>query len=146
MSDIVLNKDFLDKDVFLKIKNTLLSDCFPWFYNSFTGNINDKSDFFNLMLVPILSKLDCSFLIRAKINLYTKKEQQIETDFHVDQTYKHKVAIFSVNSNNGFTLFEDGRKITSEENQISFFNGDLKHCSVNQTDENIRINININYV
>jgi len=162
MSDIVLNKDFLNEDVFLKIKSTLLSNNFPWFYNSFTGNINDRSnflfyhylfkdnlqesDFFNLILVPILSKLDCSFLIRAKINLYTKKEQQIETDFHVDQTYKHKVAIFSVNSNNGFTLFEDGRKITSEENQIAFFEGDLKHCSVNQTDENVRINININYI
>jgi hypothetical protein len=25
------------------------------------------------------------------------------------------------------------------------FNGQLEHCSVNQTDENLRINININY-
>jgi len=161
-SDIVLMENFLKEDIFLKIKNILLSSDFPWFYNSYTGDINDKnnflfyhylfkdnqqtSDFFNLILVPILSKLECSLLLRAKINLYTKKEKAIKTAYHVDQKYNHKVALFSINSNNGFTLFEDGRNIISKENQIAFFDGDLKHSSVNQTDENLRINININYL
>ena len=90
MSDIVLNKDFLNEDVFLKIKSTLLSNNFPWFYNSFTGNINDRSnflfyhylfkdnlqesDFFNLILVPILSKLDCSFLIIPCVSKQTPSD------------------------------------------------------------------------
>ena len=57
---------------------------------------------------------------------------------------KHMVALFSINNNNGYTLFENGDKILSKENQLILFNGDLKHCSVAQTDENVRINININ--
>ena len=63
---------------------------------------------------------------------------------HVDQPTKHTVALFSVNTNNGYTLFENGEKVVSVENQLVMFDGSIRHCSVAQTDENLRVNININ--
>ena len=63
---------------------------------------------------------------------------------HTDTPQKHMVALFSINTNNGYTLFENGDKVASVENQLVLFDGSLKHCSVAQTDENIRVNININ--
>ena len=41
---------------------------------------------------------------------------------------------------------EDGTKLESIENSLVVFNGDIKHRSVGQTDENIRVNINIDWI
>ena len=88
--------------------------------------------------------LKFNYLIRAKINLYTKKDKFIETALHVDSYDPHQVALYSLNTNNGYTLFEDGTKIPSVENQMILFDGSLRHASVAQTDSNVRVNININ--
>ena len=69
----------------------------------------------------------------------------IKHEFHIDDKIKHKVALFTVNTNNGYTEFENGEKIPSIENTLALFDGNVKHRSVVQTDENLRINININY-
>ena len=152
--------NFLNKNIFNEIKNILTSDNFPWYYKSVVGHPEDNSDFFFChflfennqqmspyflnILMPILGKLNFNYLIRAKINLYTKKNKEIKTAFHTDFNKKHTVALYSVNTNNGYTLFKNKEKIYSKENQLILFNGELEHCSVAQTDENIRINININ--
>ena len=64
---------------------------------------------------------------------------------HVDDVIPHMVGLYSVNNNNGYTLFEDGTKVKSVENQMVIFDGSRKHCSVAQTDTNVRVNININF-
>ena len=158
--DIKLIDNFLEKNLFSQIKNILTNDNFSWYYKSVVGHSEDRSDFFfchllfeneqqtspyfSNILMPILGKLNFNYLIRAKINLYTKKEKEIKTAFHTDFSKKHKVALYSVNTNNGYTLFKNKEKVYSKENQLILFNGELEHCSVAQTDENIRINININ--
>ena len=53
--------------------------------------------------------------------------------------------LYSINTNNGFTLFENGDKVLSKENRAIIFDGKIKHKSVSQTDKKVRINININY-
>ena len=68
-----------------------------------------------------------------------------KTAFHVDRYDSHMVGLYSVNTNNGYTLFEDGTKVESVENQMVIFDGKRKHCSVAQTDTKLRINININF-
>lgn len=151
--------NFLTKEVFSNIKKNFDSN-FAWFYQDSTGNKTDKSNYyfshilfdnneskspyFNSILMPILGKLNFNYLHRAKLNLYTKREKQIKTASHVDFEKPHTVALFSFNTNNGYTEFEDGYKIKSIENTMVLFSGNLKHRSVNQTDENIRINLNIN--
>jgi len=51
-----------------------------------------------------------------------------------------------MNTNNGFTYFKNGDKVPSVENQMLIFDGQLQHCSVAQTDERHRININIDII
>jgi len=155
--------NLLEPTVFKDIQNFIFkSHNFPLFYHNDVGikgdisdfmfthlfYINDKqnSDFMSFILNPILDKLKPKKLIRAKLNCYTKKEKHIKTSAHVDYKYPHKVALFSLNTCNGYTYFtKSKKKIYSVENDCVLFNGQLKHCSVNQTDENLRINININY-
>jgi hypothetical protein len=154
-------KNFLDKDSFIKINELLLSSNFPWFYQSKLSSDSDTSDnfffchnlykdsqqqslFFDLILTPILKKLNFKNLLRAKINCYTKNPKEIKTSFHVDSTTPHTVCLYSINTNNGYTLFKKNKKIYSIENQMLIFDGKLEHCSVAQTDEKIRVNININ--
>ena len=148
-----------EKNIFKGIKDLLMSPEFPYYYNNKVADKKDNSDFyfshrlydnhqqtssfFTKIVPPILAKLEFKQLYRAKVNCYTKKHKQIITKMHTDTPQKHMVALFSINTNNGYTLFENGDKILSVENQLVVFEGHLKHCSVAQTDKNIRVNINI---
>ena len=42
------------------------------------------------------------------------------------------------------SIFEDGKKEHSRENSMEIFSGHIQHRSINQTDENKRMNLNIN--
>jgi len=156
-------KNFLDKDLFYKLKSIVFSETFPYYYKPNTGSRLDKSDFFfshilyadkeqqspyfNDLLMPILGNLKYNYLIRAKINCYTIKSKTIYTEMHRDYDFEHQVALFSFNTCNGFTYFEDNQeKILSVENQMLLFDGNKNHCSVAQTDTNLRINLNINLI
>lgn len=160
MNNITIKKNYLPKQQFKKLKDLLMDYDFPWFYASFNASPNDtkgfhffhllynndkvNSDYYDIVLNPILKKQKYNKLIRAKCNLYTLRDQSIKSDYHIDNTFAHKVLLYSINTNNGFTLFENGQKIQSIENQLIIFDGLMKHCSVSQTDQNIRVNININ--
>jgi hypothetical protein len=152
--------NFLDNGLFLKIKQILFSPHFPYYYQSSVASEKDNSDFyfnhlfylnnqqqssfFSDIVFPIIGKYGFKKLIRAKCNLYTKKEKQIPHAFHLDFEIPHTVLLYSVNTNNGYTMFKSGEKIYSKENQLIVFDGLLEHCSVAQTDEKIRVNVNIN--
>ena len=152
--------NFLSEDTFKQLQSIVLSHQFPYFYSANTGIQGDYSDFyfehmlyedqkqssnfFHSLLMPIIGQLNYDYLLRAKVNMYTKKDKEIYTSYHVDSNASHQVALFAFNTCNGFTSFEDGEKIPSVANQIAIFDGSRKHCSVAQTDENIRVNLNIN--
>ena len=57
----------------------------------------------------------------------------------------HKGAILYLNTNDGYTCFEDGNKIKSIENRFVAFDSSLKHSGTTCTDEPRRIVLNINY-
>ena len=150
---------FLDKELFKKVKKEL--DTIPWYYSSTTGMENDYSNYlfyhslydnkkvesehyFNSILMPVLGKLNFNYLNRAKLNLYTNRNKHIKTSFHIDNQEPHTVALFAFNTNNGYTEFENKTKVPSKENTLILFAGHLAHRSINQTDKNIRINLNIN--
>ena len=163
--------NFLDKKTFDEIKNLMQSQGFPWFLcdkvssNERKGKDNyyfshqfyDKVNYGEVhgvtqptslhfkAILPLLNKLEVKSLIRVKANLYTYVGTQIEHGFHIDKSFPHKGAIFSINSNNGYTLLEDGTKIESVENRILLFDPATKHTSATCTDNARRINININY-
>ena len=155
--------NYLKYSIFKKIQDIVFSSYFPLYYNPNVGKKDDNSDFMfthifyeneknnsdftDLIIKPILEQLKPKTLLRVKLNCYTKKDKPIYTKFHKDYPISHKVALFSLNTCNGFTYFKSSKnKIKSIENQMLIFNGEKEHCSVNQTDQNLRLNININYI
>jgi hypothetical protein len=154
--------NFLDKNIHKEIKKTMFGVDFPWYYlaqiaspddetdfmfnHTFYGNNQMLSQYFPTLVMPIIGNIKYNYLIRIKANLYTKKDKHIIHGFHVDSFEPHRVALYSINTNNGYTEFEDGEKFYSIENRLIIFDGKKKHRSVSQTDENIRVNININLV
>ena len=82
---------------------------------------------------------------RVKANFYPYGETFRIHPYHIDQEYDHQGAIFSLNTCNGFTEFEDGTKIDSVENRLFLFNPSVKHRSTNTTNAMGRFNINFNF-
>jgi len=157
--------DFLNESDFLKIKESLLSDEFPWYYNKvldrtlvsleskeynfqFTHNFykdGNPSSNAVFLLDPIINKISPKTILRIKANLNVKTEKIIEHGHHVDFD-DCTTAIFYVNSNNGKTIFQNGSVVESLENRLLIFNSNLMHSGTTCTNENVRCVINFNYI
>ena len=158
--------DFLDKKDFLFIHNLIMKDPFPWFYmDSYeeTGLDKSKSDNFSYYLHNLyddsmprsphfehifpyfLNKIDLKSLIRVKVNNYAREDKLIEHELHTDYDYSNNGAVFSINTCDGNTKFEDGTKVESVANRIVLFDASKPHCSTNTTNQPRRVNINFNY-
>ena len=99
------------------------------------------------LIDPILSKLNVEVLLRMKFNMNIRTNEIIESNFHVDLDLNtYKIAIFYLNNNDGYTLFECGEKIESVANRVVIFDGKLKHCGTSCTNQKNRIVLNINYI
>ena len=113
--------------------------------HEFYSNYKPTSKEFDL-LMPFLLKIKPSAIIRIKANLNPKSNEIIEHGFHVDHDYDNsKTSIFYLNSNDGYTLFENGTKIESIENRFITFDSNQKHSGTNCTNTEARIVINFNY-
>jgi|MDTG01.1.fsa_nt_gb hypothetical protein len=154
--------NFLPKHLYDRISRLLLTQEFPWYFQPSVASLDDDNDFyfthrfyrdgkqqsphFQEIIHPIIGRLGFDYMIRAIANLYTRKEENKQNGFHLDLFTEHVVGLYSVNTNDGYTVFEDGSKIPSVANTMVLFNGKLKHASVCQTDEKIRVNINFNFI
>ena len=151
--------NFLDKEKFNKISDTIMGDNFPWFYNDGITNDNDKdkfylthmiyrqpnvqSDWFNMCL-PIIEKLECKSIIRIKANSYFSVDKTKKNQPHTDYSYKHKGCLLYMNDNNGCTYFEN-EIITPKANRVVLFDPSISHSSSLCDDQKRRITINFNY-
>jgi hypothetical protein len=160
---IKITKNTLDKKVHQQISDFILkSHLFPFFYSEGVAKSEDSDFFFNHVFYDEKNKINSSYfesialpllgiikfkkLIRVKLNCYVNQKTQIKNNFHLDLPYNHKVALYNINTNNGYTEFETGEKIVSKANELILFDGKIKHRSVTQNDNNLRLNININYL
>tara|TARA_A100001391_G_scaffold6640_3_gene4272 strand:+ start:819 stop:1292 length:474 start_codon:yes stop_codon:yes gene_type:complete len=151
--------NFLSDYDFKKIKETFMSDNFPYYFNNtvvdekdtknfyFVHTLYDQnvvnSDFFKIV-DPLISKLNILFLRRIKVNCYTRTDKLIKHKPHKDLPMPHEGAIFSLNTCNGGTYV--GKKfIKSVANRILLFDPSVSHSSTNCTDQQARFNININW-
>tara|TARA_B100000768_G_scaffold73597_1_gene70508 strand:- start:194 stop:721 length:528 start_codon:yes stop_codon:yes gene_type:complete len=119
-------------------------------YNDFSThmvytNHQINSDFAFEKLQPLLNLLDIKALIRIKINAYPRTPKVINHQNHVDYDFKHKGALFFVNTNDGLTVLENETNILSVENKLLLFDSSKDHHSTTTSDTNRRITININY-
>ena len=155
--DNVLDKEQLE----LIQKATNLNSNLAWFYADhvsvenandgfyFVHNVyaNDQplSEYYHLIKELFQPHLNWITLLKCKVNLFPKSECLIQYGFHIDQPFKHKDAVFYLNTNNGYTEFKDGTKVESKANRLLLFENNEEHASTNCTDEYARFNINFNY-
>jgi hypothetical protein len=165
--------NFLDDDNFLMVKKFMMSPRCQWRFIDFIAHKdkrdNDKDGYFVHSFkdlnpdtmkerfqespnISILSNLmnkikdNVSYqnVLRIRSSLYPRRSIQKPDPMHLDYDFPHKVCIYYVNTNNGYTMFENGEKVSSLENRLLIFDGLEKHCSVVQTDTAARFIININ--
>lgn len=147
------------------IFNLTSSQEFPWFYlDSKVGKsygsdeLNDyqfthmfyfdykpKSNFIGI-LEPLLEILNPLAIIKIKANMTlaspTIKEFPMHTD--VEGFTGGVTAIYYINSNDGYTVFETGDKIDSVANRLVVFNSTIKHAGSTHTNTKYRSVINFN--
>ena len=107
------------------------------------SNYAPASPFFN-ELAPIWQKIDPCSIVRSKANLTMKTVEHDKSAYHTDVD-NCITAIYYVNTNNGYTEFQNGMKVDSIENRIVIFDSNEKHRAVTTTDTARRVVINFNY-
>ena len=155
---------FLPKDEFEIINKFIFSDDFPWFFvgtineeyekkdleSYFVHHIFDRNVGYSKYANPfrkLLVSLNAKSFIRVKANMYLRTHNLDVHKAHIDYPYKHKAAIFYVNTNNGKTILHDkyGTEVDSVANRLLIFDAHKKHSSTSTTDTKCRVNINLNY-
>jgi len=160
---IQVYNNFLPKDVFLKLKNVMMSDAFPWYFNDCVNYKKEKNDNFQFtfifitkglyecwgewkdIMVPVIENIKHYKMNRVKANLLTRTSKIIEQGYHTDVRKKATTGILYLNKCNGYTKFENGKKIKSEENKYVEFDSSLKHTGSTCTDQKRRVVVNFNY-
>ena len=154
--------NFLSEYQWKNIKSEVMSTNpqFPWYYNDdicyendglfqFTHtfyNAHDQSkSYFYPLLDACQEKLGVKKIIRIKANLNTRTVFHRKTGWHTDFP-DITTAVYYINTNNGYTEFNDGTKIESVENRMIKFSSDTFHRGVTCTDEQTRVLINFNYI
>lgn len=161
--------NFLSENDFRAIQTVLLGSNFPWYLNSIKVNRDKTSvdERFNYQFVhgfytdyapksqyaellnPIISQLNPSALLRIKGNLTPNTDKIVEFDYHRDFDSPYRFdgmsAVFYVNTNNGYTMFETGEKVSSVQNRIVIFDSSVLHTGTTCTDEKVRCVLNFNY-
>ena len=162
--------NFLNSEDFFFVKESILGPRMYWLYEDHKVSKNDNelqaTQFYHMfcefykasnliyMVEPIFKKLNIIALYRIKANLEPYKgNQKYCSDFHYDFTSPNtgkpnkemKTGIFYLNTNNGYTEFEDGTIVESIENRFVEFSSDTLHRGVSSTDVKKRIVLNFNY-
>ena len=157
--------NFLEKEEFDLIKDRIISNKFPVYYSPHVSLKHEEehpkhlnffhylywkhtpqSTVFSTVYDNLISKFDVKALIRCKVNCYPRTDEHIRHNFHTDVDYSHSAVIFSLNTCNGWTEFEDGTRVESVANRALIFDASKLHASVTCTDQKCRWNIIFNYL
>ena len=160
--------NFLPQEQFKLAQSLIMDYGFPWMWNdSVTNEVGysdpDEFQFVHLFYDPLSGvttkypdwldiikpygdKFKPISLMRIKANLNVATKEHIKRDLHTDFNVPCITAIAYMNTNNGYTIFEDGTKIKSVENRVLIFDSQLRHAGVPRTDEKRRVVINFNFI
>ena len=160
-NQIEIIDDFLPHNEFCQLFDVIMNQ-FEWGWVDGIATLDDghfqlvhgmyinnvpTSKFFQI-LSPIYDREQIVSTFRIKANLTPRTAVPDKTDFHIDlgDFLGQKTAIFYLNTNNGYTEFEDGTIVESVANRICVFDGSERHRGVSCTDEKMRVVINLNYI
>jgi hypothetical protein len=155
------------EEYFKSLQKMFLNNTFPWFMEPASVYENDNfpqlvhaiyrefepcSESWQYLKGGILNALQPHGLYRVKANATPVYSEVVEKLLHVDLKEEddtvtpHRVAILYINTNDGYTVFEDGSKVDSVANRMILFPGHLKHAGTTCTDQPLRVVVNINYL
>ena len=163
MAEYEVVDNLLSEDDFAKIRDVFLGDNFPWFYQNhilvaerdadkfqFTHNLfrDGVASPYLELVKPVLVALKAEGVFRVKANLKGRTAEHEEGGWHTDFPPEElicRTGVFYLNTNNGYTVFEDGSKVESVANRFVSFPSDQRHSGVSHTDVQVRCLINFNY-
>ena len=158
--------DFLSDHEWQRVKKSMTSANFSWNIASIVypderecdelDNIQfvhlffDVNDIKGIQENPILkfftNKIKPFSVMRIKANVHSRTHKIIEHGLHMDFEHPEmETAIYYVNTNNGYTKFEDGTKVESVANRMVLFPSVTKHGGTTCTDDRYRMVINFNW-
>jgi hypothetical protein len=128
------------------------------FSHMFYKNYGPQSNFGSL-ISPLLDILKPLAIVRIKLNITPPTEKIYQYLLHYDMTdklsWKEEFvkpydqclnAIYYLNTNDGYTIFEDGYKVPSVENRLAIFSNTLKHAGTTCTNTYWRGVINFCFI
>ena len=152
--------NFLPEEEFKSIQYLMMGNGFNWFYSK--GRVTNDDGSFNMVHMfyqpdvgknsehiniwnTFMDKVEAKKCTRIKANLTFRTSESELSSYHSD--YKDiKTAIFYINTNNGYTEFENGVRVNSVANRVCIFNSNLNHRWVTHTEgDQQRIVVNFNY-
>ena len=176
MSDIVIQDNFLDTEYFNEVTDVILSTQYDELVWSLSNVINPKIANAQIekhnngyqFVHPVFSghqiisggvmelfgqmfdQMRMYSLQRCKINL-TPRVNEIQTHgMHIDLDEapdNAKTSLLYINTNNGYTEFETGEKVSSVANRLVTFPNNLYHTGTTNTcDEPFRCVVNIDWI
>ncbi len=118
--------------------------------HNFYDQYKPQSQLFSSHIDPLLSHMQVRSLIRVRANLTTRTEKIIKHGFHIDNKFLVNTdtcftSILYLNTNNGYTEFENGTKVESIKNRLITFPISYRHTGTTCTDKSFRSVINFNY-
>lgn len=97
-------------------------------------------------LVDLMNKMQIIGLMDIQLNAYLNNTNIELVEKPNKHKFNHGVGIYYLNTNNGYTLLDNGTKINSEKNKLLLFQSDQKYYESNTTDSKVRYNLTFNYM
>ena len=139
-----IEDNYLGWDEFTKLQSKMMgtsSDVkekifhLPWYYLDYIDNADDE-DKFQFIHVFYHEHAPVSPCVEVINPIMEKLEEKLK---------QWTTSIFYMNTNNGYTIFENGTKVESVANRMITFPANIKHTGTSCTDEKTRVVINFNY-
>ena len=152
---IDIKDNLLDEKVIKDLEWCLLSNTgIAWFIkgsnfeHNFWSGIEYSNRYNDVCQAWIDMYVKPTALIKVRGKLYPKSKKIKEWKMNPDVHWKHEncmTSILHINTNNGYTKFENGEVVKSVRNRLVTFPAHLKHTGSTCTDEKFRCVINVNY-
>ena len=152
--------NFLPEEEFKSIQSFMMGGEFRWFYADGAVKPDDGQFHMTHMFFQpevglnsehlhfwtnFMNQVGAKKCERIKANLAFKTPTHELTLYHIDYA-NIKTATFYINTNNGYTEFESGVRVSSVANRVCIFDSNLKHRGVSHTEgDQQRIVVNFNY-
>ena len=152
--------NFLPEEEFKSIQSLMMGGEFNWFYSEGRSYSDDESyQMLHVFYDPengknsryidiwntFMNRVEAKKCRRIKANLIFRTSEPEPSLYHTDFE-DMKTATFYINTNDGYTEFENGVRVNSVANRVCIFNSNLNHRGVTHTEgDQQRIVVNFNY-